>query len=134
MQGLTSPCLQEQRLSIDDIDYKAEIDRHFLWFETKLPAGPARFVSWLRKPSSRLVRFPLAILLVIGGIFSFLPILGLWMLPLGLILIAQDIPPLQKPVAQLLGWLERKWLEWQAAKAKKRSQSEQASQKHPRAK
>jgi len=90
-------------LSTDDIDYKAEIDRHFLWFETKLPAKPARFVSWLRKPSSRLVRFPLAILLVIGGIFSFLPILGLWMLPLGLILIAQDIPPLQKPVAQLLG-------------------------------
>lgn len=121
-------------MSTDNIDYKAEIDRHFLWFETKLPAGPARFVSWLRKPSSRLVRFPLAILLVIGGIFSFLPILGLWMLPLGLILIAQDIPPLQKPVAQLFGWLERKWLERQAAGAEKRSQSEQASQKHPRAK
>lgn len=117
-----------------DIDYKAEIDRHFLWFETKLPAGPARFVSWLRRPSSRLVRFPLAILLVIGGIFSFLPILGLWMLPLGLILIAQDIPPLQKPVAQLLGWLERKWLERQAAKAAKTAQSEQASQKQNRGK
>lgn len=121
-------------MSTDDIDYKAEIDRHFIWFETKLPAGPARFVSWLRKPSSRLVRFPLAILLVIGGILSFLPILGLWMLPLGLILIAQDIPPLQKPVAQMLGWLERKWLERQASKAEKRSQSEQASQKHPRVK
>ena len=116
------------------IDYKAEIERHFVWFEGKLPARPARFVNWLRKPSSRLVRFPLAILLIIGGIFSFLPILGLWMLPLGLLLIAQDIPPLQKPVAQLLGWLERKWLERQAAKAEKRSQSEQASQKHPRAK
>lgn len=121
-------------MSTDNIDYKAEIDRHFLWFETKLPAGPARFVSWLRKPSSRLVRFPLAILLVIGGIFSFLPVLGLWMLPLGLILIAQDIPPLQKPVAQLLGWLERKWLAWQASKAEKRSQSEQASQKQNRTK
>jgi hypothetical protein len=121
-------------LSNINIDHKAEIDRHFRWFETKLPAGPARFVSWLRKPSSRLVRFPLAILLVIGGIFSFLPILGLWMLPLGLILIAQDIPPLQKPVAQLLGWLEYKWLERQAAKAAKHSQSEQAPQKQNRAK
>ncbi len=121
---------------IDDkaVDYKAEIDRHFIWFETRLPAGPARFVSWLRKPSSRLVRFPLAILLVVGGILSFLPILGLWMLPLGLILIAQDIPPLQKPVAQLLGWIERKWLERQTEKAAKNSQSEQAPQKHPRAK
>jgi hypothetical protein len=126
--------LQEQFLSNINTDYKAEIDRHFRWFETKLPAGPARFVSWLRKPSSRLVRFPLAILLLIGGIFSFLPILGLWMLPLGLILIAQDIPPLQKPVAQLLGWLERKWLERQAAKAAKNSPREQASQKQNRAK
>nr|WP_233023049.1 hypothetical protein [Rhodopseudomonas boonkerdii] len=117
-----------------DIDYKAEIDRHFIWFETKLPARPARFVSWLRRPSSRFVRFPLAILLIIGGILSFLPILGLWMLPLGLILIAQDIAPLQKPVAQLLGWLERKWLERQAKKPEDRSQNAQASQKHPRAK
>jgi hypothetical protein len=113
-------------VSSSDIDYKAEIDRHFIWFEARLPAGPARFVSWLRRPSSRLVRFPLALLLILGGLLSFLPILGLWMLPLGLILIAQDIPPLQKPVAQLLGWVERKWLERRAAKA---AQSEQASRK-----
>jgi hypothetical protein len=98
------------------IDYKAELNRHLEWFETKLPPGPARFVSWLRKPSSRLVRFPLGVLLIIGGIFSILPVLGLWMLPLGLILIAQDIPPLEKPVAQFLGWLERKWIERQRAK------------------
>jgi hypothetical protein len=99
-----------------DIDYKAELNRHLAWFETKLPPGPARFVGWLRKPSSRLVRLPLGILLIIGGIFSILPVLGLWMLPLGLILIAQDIPPLEKPVAQFLGWLERKWIERQRAK------------------
>lgn len=102
------------------IDYKAEIDRHFTWFETRLPSGPARFVNWLRRPSSRLVRFPLAILLIVGGVFSFLPILGLWMLPLGLILIAQDIPPLQKPVARLLGWAERKWLARKQEKAAQR--------------
>jgi hypothetical protein len=99
-----------------NIDYKAELNRHLAWFETKLPPGPARFVGWLRKPSSKLVRFPLGILLIIGGIFSILPVLGLWMLPLGLILIAQDIPPLEKPVAQFLGWLERKWIERQRAK------------------
>jgi hypothetical protein len=62
------------------------------------------------------VRIPLAILLVLGGIFSFLPVLGLWMLPLGLILIAQDIPILQKPIARMLGWIERKWLERQRAR------------------
>jgi hypothetical protein len=95
---------------------QAELDRHFAWFETKLPAGPARFVSWLRKPSSRYVRIPMAILLIIGGIFSFLPVLGLWMLPLGLLLFAQDVPILQTPMARMLGWIERKWIERQRRK------------------
>ena len=59
---------------------------------------------------------PGAILLILGGIFSILPVLGLWMLPLGLLLFAQDVPPLQKPMAQGLGWIERKCLERQRAK------------------
>jgi hypothetical protein len=96
--------------------HKRELDRYFAWFETKLSPRPARFVGWLRKPSSRLVRIPVAVLLVAGGIFSFLPILGLWMLPLGLVLFAQDVPVLQKPMAKSLGWIERKWIERQRAK------------------
>jgi hypothetical protein len=96
---------------------KMELDRHFAWFEDRLPPRLARFVGWLRKPSSRLVRIPLAILLIAGGIFSFLPVLGLWMLPLGLLLFAQDVPILQKPLARMLGWVERKWIERQRAKS-----------------
>jgi hypothetical protein len=97
-------------------NHAAEIDRHFAWFEARLSPRLAKFVGWLRRPSSRLVRIPLAILLVVGGILSFLPILGLWMLPLGLLLIAQDVPFLQKPLSQMLGWIERKWIERQRAK------------------
>jgi hypothetical protein len=97
-------------------EHQAELDRHFAWFEERLPAGPAKFVGWLRKPSSRYARIPLAILLIVGGILSFLPILGLWMLPLGLLLFAQDVPFLQKPMARMLGWIERKWIERQRAK------------------
>ena len=97
--------------------HRAELDRHFAWFEAKLPPRPAKFVSWLRQPSSMLVRIPLAILLIVGGIFGFLPILGLWMLPLGLLLFAQDVPMLQGPMARMLGWIERKWEERQRAKA-----------------
>jgi membrane-bound ClpP family serine protease len=97
--------------------YKSELDRHFAWFERRLPQWAARFVAWLRKPSSRLVRIPLAILLIAGGFFSFLPVLGLWMLPLGLLLFAQDVPMLQKPMVQMLGWIERKWIERQRAKS-----------------
>ncbi|MES2749872.1 MAG: hypothetical protein V4661_00725 [Pseudomonadota bacterium] len=89
---------------------RAELDRHFEWIADRLPDKGARFMRWLRQPSSRLVRIPLSALLILGGIFSFLPILGLWMLPLGLLLIAQDIPFLQKPLARALGWIERKWM------------------------
>jgi len=98
--------------------HQAELDRHFAWFEGRLPPGPARFVGWLRKPSSRYARIPLAFLLIVGGVLSFLPVLGLWMLPLGLLLFAQDVPVLQRPMARMLGWVERKWIERQRAKAK----------------
>ena len=95
---------------------RKELDRHFAWFESHLPPRGARIVAWLRKPSSIWVRIPLAFLLIVGGIFSFLPILGLWMLPLGLLLFAQDVPWLQPPLARMLGWIERKWIERQRAK------------------
>ena len=97
-------------------NHQEELDRHFAWFEAKLPPRPAKFVGWLRKPSSILVRIPLAFLLIFGGIFSFLPVLGLWMLPLGLLLFAQDVPVLQQPMARMLGWVERKWMARQRAK------------------
>ena len=93
-----------------------ELDRHLAWFEGKLPPRPAKFVGWLRKPSSRYARIPAAILLMVGGVFGFLPVLGLWMLPLGLVLFAQDVPALQKPMARSLGWFERKWIERQRTK------------------
>ena len=96
--------------------HQKELDRNFAWFEKKLPRGPSRFVGWLRKPSSIYARIPIAFLLIVGGFLSFLPVLGLWMLPLGLLLFAQDVPPLQKPMARGLGWIERKWLERQRAK------------------
>jgi hypothetical protein len=54
--------------------------------------------------------------LIFGGIFSFLPVLGLWMLPLGLLLFAQDVPVLQPPLIRALAWVERKWTERQRAK------------------
>jgi hypothetical protein len=43
----------------------------------------------------RLLRLPVAGLLISGGLFSFLPVLGIWMLPLGLMLLAVDVPVLR---------------------------------------
>jgi hypothetical protein len=41
---------------------------------------------------------------MVGGFFGFLPILGFWMLPLGLALIALDLPPTRKRIER---WLEK---------------------------
>ena len=92
-----------------DTNDRSDLDRQFARLETLLPNGMPRFVHWLRTPSSRLVRIPVAILLIAGGFVGFLPILGFWMVPLGLVLIAQDVPFLQGPLARMLAWGIDKW-------------------------
>ncbi len=77
--------------------------------ERLLPRFGARLLEFLRRPSARIIRIPLGILLVIGGILSFLPVLGIWMLPLGLILLAIDLPILQRPVGHTIIVGQRKW-------------------------
>lgn len=90
---------------------QTELDFHALLhrFEQRLPLRIARASFFLRQPSARLWRIPSSGFLILGGVFSFLPILGIWMLPLGLLLLAIDVPPLQPPMARLLRWVERKW-------------------------
>jgi 4-alpha-glucanotransferase len=46
------------------------------------------------------------ILLVIFGFFEHLPILGFWMVPLGLIILAKDSKWLQRPTLNAIIWLE----------------------------
>ncbi|MBS1269392.1 MAG: hypothetical protein MAG794_00343 [Gammaproteobacteria bacterium] len=48
----------------------------------------SRFDSVKKGP--RLVRIGAGILLIVSGIFGFLPVIGFWMIPLGLILLAVD--------------------------------------------
>lgn len=73
--------------------------RAFEKIERSTPEPLSRLLRVLRRPGAMLVRIPLAIILIIGGIFSFLPVLGLWMLPLGLLLLAIDVPTLRGPLA-----------------------------------
>ncbi len=47
------------------------------WGKERLPPG---------------IRSLVGVLLMIGGVFGFLPVLGFWMFPLGLAFIALDIP------------------------------------------
>jgi hypothetical protein len=69
-------------------------------------------LAWLRRPQVRLIRLPIAFLLILGGIFSFLPVLGIWMLPLGLLLAGIDVPLLRGPVARGVNWFQWKWRQW----------------------
>ncbi|MBL4838849.1 MAG: hypothetical protein JKY34_14855 [Kordiimonadaceae bacterium] len=41
-------------------------------------------------PASRIGRIILGVLLIIGGILGFLPVLGFWMVPLGLVILSVD--------------------------------------------
>ena len=74
-----------------------------------LPSILAEWVAHLRQPSASWVRVPLGILLILGSVFSFLPVLGLWMLPLGLVLLSLDIALLRRPTARMLVAGERWW-------------------------
>ena len=99
---------------------QVELNRYFQMIDRRVPTRLSAWIRWLRKPNSFAVRVIVAIMLVLGGIFSFLPVLGLWMLPLGLLLISQDVPFLQKPLVATLAWSESKcvWLKgkWKQVK------------------
>ena len=76
-------------------------DRQFETIERLVPALRAP-IRALRSKTYRLIRIPLALLMMIGGVFSILPVLGIWMLPLGLLLLAVDLPFLRGPIAGVL--------------------------------
>ncbi|AZL59678.1 hypothetical protein EI545_13055 [Tabrizicola piscis] len=92
--------------------------RQFKALERLFPPlrGP---MSTLRRDSWFPIRFPIALALIVGGVFSFLPVLGIWMLPLGLLLLAVDLPVLRGPISVLIirsrrsakRWL-RRWRAW----------------------
>ena len=74
-----------------------------------------RPLAVLRRDSWSLVRLPLALLLIFGGVFSFLPLLGVWMLPAGLLLLAVDLPALRGPISALVIRTRRRigvWMAW----------------------
>jgi len=91
---------------------RSELDRQFKEVEQRLPGTMARLVRRLRQPSSKWFRIPAAALLIVAGFIGFLPILGFWMIPLGLLLIAQDVPFLRRPIARLLAWSVAKLDAW----------------------
>jgi hypothetical protein len=94
--------------------YEAHVERLI----DRLPDRVKTMTRWLRHPSSRWARLPAGILLIGGGLLSFLPILGIWMLPLGLILLAEDIRPFRRLRNRIIDWIGRRRPHWFAENGK----------------
>jgi len=54
------------------------------------------------------VRVLVGTLLIVGGLFGFLPILGFWMIPLGLAVILSDVPAIRRIVTRSRRWLRKR--------------------------
>ena len=43
-------------------------------------------------PASQLLRICIGVILILGGFLGFLPLLGFWMVPMGLVVLSVDLP------------------------------------------
>ena len=59
-------------------------------------------------PRSRGVRIALGALLIVGGILGFLPILGFWMIPLGLLVLSYEFALVRRHRRRFVVWWERR--------------------------
>ena len=50
--------------------------------------------AWVRAHVPPGLRLVLGLLLILGGGFGFLPVLGFWMIPLGVVIAGLDVVPL----------------------------------------
>jgi hypothetical protein len=87
------------------------LHRQFEAIERTVPAG-RRFVRALRRNRYRYLRIPLALVLILGGFAWFLPVLGFWMLPAGLLLLAIDIPALRPSISAAVILVRRRTQIW----------------------
>lgn len=95
--------------SAPSVSDEQHLDRHLDALHQRLPNRLASWLDRLRQPRARWIRIPAGVLLICGGVLGFLPILGFWMLPLGALLLAIDIPLLQRPTARALDWVAKRW-------------------------
>ncbi len=61
-----------------------------------------------RLPRSRGVRITIGVLLCIGGVLGFLPILGFWMVPLGLLVLSYEFAAVRRFRRRTVVWWERR--------------------------
>lgn len=80
-----------------------------------------------RLPQSRWVRLGIGLLLVLGGLVGFLPVLGFWMVPLGLLVLSVDLPIVRR-------WrraLQVRWEKWRRGEAGARRRNGATASRKP---
>lgn len=96
-----------------------EAERWIVGREKKLSPRTRRTIDWLRAPKRWWLRVPIGVLLMLGGVFSFLPVLGIWMLPLGALLLSQDIPWLKRATVAVMMPIEAAWNRFRSRRVRK---------------
>ena len=72
----------------------------------RLPPRIAQSVHKLRNAQPAWLRLVAAALLIVGGLLWFLPVVGIWMLPVGLILVADQFPATKRLLVKLFRRME----------------------------
>jgi len=74
-------------------------------------------------PKSKPARIGLGALFLSGGLLGFLPVVGYWMVPVGIVILSVDIPPVRRfrrrmEVRLVPVWrrLAARWREWRTGR------------------
>ena len=59
-------------------------------------------------PQSRALRITIGVLLIVFGIFGFLPVLGFWMIPLGVFVLSYEFAIVRRARRRLAVWWQRR--------------------------
>lgn len=105
---------------IQGLTGRETLDLAFSQLLALLPAPAGRWLAWLRTPQGVWLRIPAGVLCLVAAAFWFLPVIGIEWLPVGLLLLAEDLPFLRKPVGRFILFLVRQWRRLQVWKARRR--------------
>jgi hypothetical protein len=122
-----APTISRQRIAeffdararhLEDGDFRANAMNADDWrlerLINRLPRRISSSIRFVRQPSCRWLRIPVGLLLTVGGVLWFLPIAGLWMLPAGLALLADDVRLMRSLRSRALDWVEHHRPHWLA--------------------
>ena len=67
----------------------------------------------IRLPGHPALRIALGVVLIFAGLLGFLPVLGFWMVPLGVVILSVDLSPVRRfrrnATVVSGAWLHRRW-------------------------